>query len=305
MKALVTGGAGFIASHIVDRLLSDGYEVAVIDDLSTGLESNINPKVTFFRDNINSLASRTFTAKWNPDLLIHAAAQVSVRNSMSDPTLDVNSNVLGLVNILQGINTAICHLVFISTGGAIYGEQIAFPATEDHQTKPDSIYGLSKLVGELYVNFWAEKLGLSATILRLSNVYGPRQNPHGEAGVVAIFSEALLSGKDVIINGDGLQTRDFINVLDVANAASLSAKLRPKSTLNIGTGIETDINSLYHMLCASLNITKPPKYGPNKAGEQKRSVIDTGLAKKVLDWSAKITLSEGLSNTARWYTKSN
>jgi UDP-glucose 4-epimerase len=300
-KIIVTGGAGFIGSHIVDRLKT-GNEIHVIDDLSSGSRGNLPDGVTLHELDIRSPKAAEVVANIAPDVVVHAAAQISVRISMDRPTLDTDINVTGLINIL----TPLCknkntHVVFLSSGGACYGEQETFPAAENHPIRPESVYGLSKRVGEMYLEFWSRVWGVASTSLRLSNVYGPRQNPHGEAGVVAIFCERLLAGKDITVFGSGEQTRDFVYVGDVAEAVFKSVQKRCVGEFNIGTARETSIASLAEDLRVRACPGAKVNFAPAKAGEQLRSVIDNSLAKKVLGWEPSVPFSAGLDKTLAWY----
>lgn len=302
-RILVTGGAGFIGSHLVEEFLRSGAEILVIDDLSSGLRKNLSSEVRLEVLDIGSEGARKVVREFAPHIVVHAAAQISVRRSMEEPVFDVSVNVGGMVNLLQSLNDlAYPHVVFISTGGAIYGEQESFPAPEDHPVRPASVYGLSKRVAELYLEFWKRERGLTFTALRLGNVYGPRQNPHGEAGVVAIFSERLLQGKPCTIYGDGTQTRDFVYVKDVSRAVQLAARKRVEGVFNIGTGRETSVNELFAGIATSLNLAGvKPLYGPARAGEQHRSVIDPGRAWRKFEWKPDTPIEEGLRLTASWY----
>lgn len=300
-KIIVTGGAGFIGSHIVDRL-KGGNEVHVIDDLSSGSSKNLSADVTLHELDIRSPEAAQVVAQLQPDVVVHAAAQISVRISMDRPTLDTDINVTGLVNIL----TPLCkkkgtHVVFLSSGGACYGEQEVFPAAENHPIRPESVYGLSKRVGEMYLEFWSRVWGVTSTSLRLSNVYGPRQNPHGEAGVVAIFCERLLAGKDITVFGSGEQTRDFVYVGDVAEAVFQAVQKRCVGEFNIGTARETSITSLAEDLRVRACPTAKINYAQAKAGEQMRSVIDNSLARKILAWEPSVSFTTGLDKTLAWY----
>jgi UDP-glucose 4-epimerase len=306
-KIIVTGGAGFIGSHIVDALLAAGHLVEVIDDLSSGRRENLPVTVPLHVLDIRSEGAREVIARVRPDTVVHAAAQMSVRLSMEDPTFDTAVNVTGLVNIISALRRCrsatepapFC--VFLSTGGAIYGEQETFPATEDHRIMPASVYGLSKRVGELYLEFWTRELGLPFAALRLANVYGPRQNPHGEAGVVAIFNQKLLRGETPTINGSGDQTRDFIYVGDVARAVTAVVTERVSGTFNIGTGRETSVNALYTAICRAVGRDPAPKRVPAKAGEQLRSVIDASRATHTFGWRPEVSLDCGLEATTAWF----
>lgn len=278
-KILVTGGAGFIGSHIVDAFLGEGHQVVVIDDLSSGRRENLPDKAEFHRLDIRSLEARSLIEAEKPRALIHTAAQISVRESLQNPLFDVEVNVAGLVNLLCACRgPGAPYFVFLSTGGAIYGEQDVFPAPEEHAIRPTSVYGLSKRAAEMYLDFWHRELGLKFAALRLANVYGPRQNPHGEAGVVAIFNQFLLSGKVPVIYGSGEQTRDFVFVQDVARAVLAVFKGQVPGIYNIGTGRETSVNQLYGLIAAAQASSQPARYEAERAGEQMRSCIDSGLA---------------------------
>lgn len=303
-NVVVTGGAGFIGSHIVDQLLAAGHQVQVIDDLSSGQESNLAKGVKLHKLDIRSEQARALLAQIMPDFLVHTAAQISVRLSMEDPVFDAHVNVVGLVNLLHAFRgKKLPHVVFTSTGGAIYGEQDYHPADESHPNRPTSVYGLAKRVGEMYLDFWARELKLSYTALRLANVYGPRQNPHGEAGVVAIFCQKLLQGKVPVINGTGQQTRDFVYVEDVARAVRLVCESRVTGTYNIGTSKETSVNELYAAICAGLASDVKPQYGQAKEGEQMRSSISANAALKAFGWKPEVQLNEGVQRTAQWFRR--
>lgn len=301
-KVVVTGGAGFIGSHIVDVLVRAGHQVAVIDNLSTGDRKNLAPGVVLHELDIRSREARELLMNLRPELVVHAAAQISVRLSMEDPAFDADVNVVGLVNLLQAFMKApMPQFIFLSTGGAIYGEQTEFPATESHRIQPTSIYGHAKRVGESYLEFWAREFGLRFCALRLANVYGPRQSPHGEAGVVAIFLKRLFEGKVPVINGSGEQTRDFVYVEDVADAVLRVFEKGVTGTFNIGTARETSVNELYQELTAAAGCSVTAQHAPAKAGEQMRSCIDPTLAKRTFGWSATRSLEEGLTLTAAWF----
>jgi len=306
-KVIVTGGAGFIGSHIVDLLISHGHTVEVIDDLSSGRAENLPAAAKLHKLDIRSTEARAVIDQLKPDGVVHAAAQMSVRMSMEDPTFDTSVNVSGLVNILDALSRSRTvgapapFFVFLSTGGAIYGEQESFPATESHRIMPASVYGLSKRVGELYLDFWSRELGLPFAALRLGNVYGPRQNPHGEAGVVAIFNQKLLKNEIPTINGTGEQTRDFVYVADVARAVVTALEKRVTGTYNIGTGKETSVNELYDQICRAVGHRPEPNRVPAKAGEQMRSVIDAGAAGRSLGWHPEMTIERGLEATTAWF----
>lgn len=299
---VVTGGAGFIGSHIVDRLLEKGHKVHVLDNLSSGVKSNLSPQATLHEIDIRSREIRDLLRSINPEAIVHTAAQISVRISMEDPTLDTDINLVGLVNILQSFQgRSHPFFVMISTGGAIYGEQDVFPADEDHPIRPNSVYGLAKRASELYLDLWKREMKQSFCALRLANVYGPRQNPHGEAGVVAIFLQKLLRGEVPMINGSGDQTRDFVYVRDVSLAVLKAVESKTEGTYNIGTGRETSVNQLYTMIAKALGTETKAIHGPAKAGEQMRSCIDAGRALKSLGWNPSVSLEDGCRETAAWF----
>lgn len=302
-KAIVTGGAGFIGSHIVDHLVRDGLTVEVIDDLSSGSESNLKQSgAKLHKLDIRDRAAQDLVRKFDPELIVHAAAQMSVRNSVDDPVNDADINILGMLNLIDAWRDAKNkHFIFLSSGGTVYGDQQVYPAGEDHTTLPTCPYGMSKLCSELYLGLWQRIYGLKWTALRLANVYGPRQNPHGEAGVMAIFCERLLRGEQVTINGSGEQTRDFVYVSDVAEAVTKSYAKRAYGAFNIGTGKELSVNQLYAQLIKALKIDRKALYGPAKAGEQLRSSIAPGLALKSFDWKPTFEIEKGFEITADWY----
>lgn len=300
-RVLVTGGAGFIGSHIVDTFLMKGDEVAVIDNLSTGSKDNLSPKARLYEMDIRDSGAGKVIADFAPEIAVHTAAQVSVRSSMEDPVEDARVNIVGMLQVLTALKPYLPYVVFTSTGGAIYGEQEMFPAPESHRIKPECPYGLSKYASELYLDFFARASGLHSACLRLANVYGPRQNSQGEAGVVAIFSEKLARRQSPTINGTGRQTRDFVSVKDVARAVAAACEKKVAGVYNIGTGIETSILEVYEILCRSLEVDIAPECGPAKAGEQMRSSIDPSLAQRTFGWKAHLGVEEGLRETALWF----
>ncbi len=301
-RALVTGGAGFIGSHISDMLISEGHEVTVLDDLSSGSRSNLQPKIKLEMLDLCSKEAREFVAKLSPEIVVHAAAQISVRVSMEDPALDTKINLVGLTNLLQSFQAGkLPYFMFLCTGGALYGEQKTFPAPENDPIEPTSCYGLAKRLSELYLDLWERMYGLEYVSLRLGNIYGPRQNPHGEAGVVAIFCKALLSGKTPIINGSGEQTRDYVFVGDVVNAFKLALRKRVKGSYNIGTAKESSVNELYSLVAKALKSSVNAQNGPAKPGEQMRSCIDYGKALSTFGWKPEVSLEEGIRRTAEWF----
>ncbi|MEJ5261869.1 MAG: NAD-dependent epimerase/dehydratase family protein [Ignavibacterium sp.] len=303
MKILVTGGAGFIASHITDAFVNEGHQVVVLDDLSSGFEKNINPKAKFVKGDIcdKELVEKLFSEE-NFDLVNHHAAQMDVRRSVKDPAFDANTNIIGTINLLQNsIKYKVKKFMFASTGGAVYGEQSYFPADENHPTQPRSPYGISKLAVEKYLYFYNAEYGLNYTILRYANIYGPRQNPFGEAGVVAIFSTKLLKGEQPIINGSGEQTRDYVFVGDVVKANLLTLNDSANDIYNVGTGIETNVNQLFHKLNSITKAGKEEKHGPAAPGEQMRSVITSEKLFKKFGWKPSTTLDEGLKLTVDFF----
>ncbi len=302
MKILVTGGAGFIASHITDAYIAAGHQVVVVDNLTTGRKENLNPKAVFYQMDIQDPKLLDVFKEQQIEVVNHHAAQMDVRRSVDDPIYDAQNNVLGFLNILQACaKTSVKRVIFASSGGAIYGEQDYFPADEKHQTQPCSPYGITKLVGEKYMFFYSQTYGFGHTILRYANVYGPRQNPHGEAGVVAIFCKRLLAGEQPVINGTGEQTRDFVYVGDVVDANLLALGQSSNDTFNIGTAREITINEVYRILNRLIGSNKPEKHGPGKEGEQFRSVIDPGHVTRMMGWKPRFTVEAGLQETVDYF----
>jgi UDP-glucose 4-epimerase len=305
MKIVVTGGAGFIASHIADAYLERGHEVHVFDDFSTGQRANLNARATLHQVDIAEHEAARLIEEVKPDVLNHHAAQMDVRRSVADPTFDARVNILGFINLLEACkNCGVKKVIFASSGGAVYGEQEVFPAPESHATQPASPYGVSKRTGELYLSYYQQAFGLPYIALRYANVYGPRQSAMGEAGVVAIFLSALLAGKTPLINGDGRQTRDYVYVGDVvaANVAALQSSFI--GPINIGTGMETDVVTIYGQLRDAVGSSIEAQHGPAKPGEQRRSCLDAGRAVQVLGWGPQMALKEGLQKTATYYRES-
>ena len=301
MKVLITGGAGFIGAHSARELLAAGHEVFVFDDLSHGKREAIPAGAALTVLDVRTPEVIAQLARVAPDAVLHLAAQMDVRKSVADPTWDASVNVLGTVNVLEAARRAgVRRFVFASSGGAIYGEQETFPAREDHPRRPASPYGVSKLCGEEYLAH-AARTGLSCLSLRYANVYGPGQDPMGEAGVVAIFCGRLLQGGDAVINGDGLQTRDYVHVSDVARANRLALEGTAAGAINIGTARETTVVQLANVLRAELRPAATFRHGPPAPGEQRRSVVDPGLARTALSWEPRTAVEEGLAATARWF----
>ncbi len=303
MRILVTGGAGFIGSHIAEQLLERGHEVAVVDNLSTGKRENLGEGVRFYEEDIRTGCTSVFE-EFRPEALCHQAAQMDVRRSVREPDFDADVNVLGTVRLLENcVKHDVEKVVFASTGGAVYGEQEVFPAAEDHPQYPVSPYGVSKLAGERYLHFYNVQYGLSYVALRYANVYGPRQDPHGEAGVVAIFAGNLAKDKVSRINGTGEQTRDYVYVEDVARANVLALENKISSgAYNVGAGIENSVNHLYELLMEISGRDLPPEHGPAKPGEQLRSSITPELAGHALGWRPETDLARGLKETFRFFS---
>ena len=302
MRIVITGGAGFIASHITDAYIERGHEVHIFDDFSTGQKSNLNPKATLHTVDIAEPTAAELITKIKPAVLNHHAAQMDVRHSVADPAFDARVNIIGFVNLLEAAkNAGVKKVIFASSGGAVYGEQEVFPAPETHATQPASPYGVSKRSGELYLSYYHQAFGLPYIALRYANVYGPRQSAQGEAGVVAIFLSLLLSGKIPVINGDGKQSRDYVYVGDVV-AANVGALESPYvGPINIGTGVETDVETIYQHLRRSVGSQVDAQYGPAKTGEQRRSCLDNRRAAEILNWRPKMNLAQGLEHTAEFY----
>lgn len=298
MKIAVTGGAGFIASHIADAYLSLGHEVVIIDNLSTGKRENIPANARFIEMDVNDPGIPALFMEEKFDIVNHHAAQMDVRVSVQDPTYDARINILGGINIYESaLRSSVKKIIFASSGGTVYGEQEYFPADERHPTKPISPYGIAKLSNEQYLYYYAHVHGLPSVAFRYANIYGPRQNPHGEAGVIAIFAQKLLRGEQPVINGDGLQTRDYVYVGDVVAANILALQPQMIGAYNIGTGIETDVNTLFGHLRDLTQSTCEEQHAPAKQGEQLRSVLSHERIFASFGWTPKMDIVEGLSKT--------
>ena len=302
MKVILTGGAGFIGSHIADRLLADGHDVVVVDDLSTGHIEQVAAKARFYQMELGSPWLDEMFRIERPDAVIHQAAQASVRKSVQDPVFDASVNVLGTVALLRAsVRHQVRRFLFASTGGAIYGDTDQTPTSEDAPALPVSPYGAAKLASEVYLRTFHALHGLSFAALRYANVYGPRQDPLGEAGVVAIFSQRLLADEPARINGDGKQTRDFVYAGDVADANARALTSEAVGSFNVGTGVETDINQIFGIVRRMAGSDQQELHDPPLAGEQRRSVVDPSKIGKVMGWKARTNLEEGLRETVRFF----
>jgi UDP-glucose 4-epimerase len=302
MKIVVTGGAGFIGSHLVDRLIQEGYEVAVVDNLSTGKRRNVNRAARLYKMDIQSSSLERVFRKERPAVVMHLAAQMNVRLSVENPVFDAQVNIIGTLNLLeQAVKHGSRKIVFASSGGAVYGEQEVYPAPETHATRPLSPYGISKLTGDHYLEYYQRVSGIQSVSLRYANVYGPRQDPDGEAGVVAIFAQKMLRGERPIINGNGRQTRDFVFVEDVVEANLAVMGKEVMGVYNVGTGRETSVNDLFRILATLTNAGSQELHGPAKKGEQARSVVDATKIRRELGWEPRVSLEEGLKRTVEYF----
>ena len=304
MKALVTGGAGFIGSHVVDAFVDAGHDVVVVDDLSTGRRANLNPAATFHEIDVRDPALRQVFEEERPDVVSHHAAQVDVRRSVADPTFDAQVNVLGSLNVLDCCReVGVEKVIYISSGGAVYGEPVTLPCDEEHPIQPLCPYGASKYVVEQYLYVYRELYGLDYTVLRYGNVYGPRQDPHGEAGVVAIFAGQMVGEETPTINGSGEQERDFVYVGDCARANLLALARGSGRAYNLGSGEGTSINRLFELLKTVTGYEGEPVHGPAKAGETFRIYLDATRAREELGWEPEVSLREGLQRTAAHFRR--
>lgn len=294
MRALVTGGAGFIGSHIADALIANGHEVAVVDNLTGGRRTQVNPNARFYLEDIGEPGFWRILAREHPEVVFHQAAQMSVKKSTDDPVYDARVNVMGLLNVLEACTSAGVRKVVFASSGATYGNPDYLPLDERHPLRPVSPYGISKMVAEHYLSYYALDRGLQFTALRYGNVYGPRQDSHGEAGVIAIFTKQLLSGRTPVIHWDGEQVRDYVYVEDVARANFASAKSGDGGIYCIGTGVGTSVNRVYSALCDAIGTRVIPEHAPRRAGDLRAAYFDTRLAQAELHWTPRISLEEGL-----------
>jgi UDP-glucose 4-epimerase len=309
-RALVTGGAGFIGSHVTDLFVAHGYDVTILDDFSSGKEANVNPAATVVRESIASLAAAALIRDGRFDVILHLAAQIDVRKSVDDPAWDAAMNIGGSLNMLEAVRKSgyATRFVFSSSGGAQYGDLVPMPTVEEAAKDPQSPYGVAKLSVEYYMSYFARVHGVDTVSLRYANVYGPRQDPHGEAGVVAIFCGRVLQGTPLTAYGDGLQTRDYVFVGDVARANLLAATavLPPVSRLddrgvNIGTGVQTSVIDLANELQRAASATLAVNHAPARAGEQRASALSYAKATQVLGWTPLTSLADGLKQTLEFF----
>lgn len=302
MRVLVTGGAGFIGSHIVDRLILEGHTVSVLDNLTTGKSENLNTQAEFYKLDIENPRIGRIFKKEKPEIICHLAAQMDVRRSVADPAFDAKTNIIGMINILENaVRYGARKVIFSSTGGAIYGEGGPYPTSEEHTAQPVSPYGISKLTGEHYLYYYHIMYGLKYVSLRYANVYGPRQDPFGEAGVVAIFTKKMLRNDQPLINGNGMQTRDYVYVEDVVNAVMRAIENDVCDIFNVGTGLETTVNELFRILVELTGSNVREMHGPAKKGEQMRSCLSFDKTRKTLDWEPSVPLRTGLANTVAFF----
>jgi UDP-glucose 4-epimerase len=301
LKVLVTGGAGFIGSHLVDALVQRGDEVLVVDDLSTGDERNLNPKSRFHKLDIRDAATADLVRAERPHAISHHAAQMSVSRSVADPVFDADVNVMGSLNLARGAVDAGSRLVFASTGGALYGDAAVLPTPETSPAWPVSPYGISKLAFEHYLYGFRRQYGLSYSTLRYANVYGLRQNPHGEAGVVAIFCEGLMGKRPFKIHGEGTDTRDYVYVSDVVGANLLALDSDVCEHFNVGTGRQADTNTIFRLVAERMGKPVEAEHGPPRPGDLRASALDSSLIRRVLGWEPEVELEDGIAQTVAWF----
>jgi UDP-glucose 4-epimerase len=304
MNILITGGAGFIASHIADENIKQRNNVIIADNLSSGDACNINPKARFYKKDIYRDNLEKIFRDNKIDIINHHAAQIDLRKSQTDPVYDARINIEGSLNLFRlAVKYNVRKIVFASSGGAVYGEQEYFPADEKHKTEPLSPYGISKLAVEKYLEFFRSYYGIPYVCLRYANIYGPRQSMKGEAGVVSVFYKKIFAGENPVINGKGNQTRDYVFVKDVVKANMLAQKYNGSGIFNIATGIETSVNELFRMINFNTDNKVKELHGPKIHGEQQRSVLTYKLAKRILKWSPEHNIKEGLKITGEWFKK--
>ncbi|MCX8093182.1 MAG: NAD-dependent epimerase/dehydratase family protein [Candidatus Goldbacteria bacterium] len=303
-RILVTGGAGFIGSNVVDEYVRLGHKVVIVDNLFSGKRENINKNAKFYEMDIRDKKILDILKKEEIEIINHHAAQISVPDSVKNPIFDAEVNILGTLNLLQcAKEVGIKRFIFISSGGTVYGANAKLPANENMPITADNPYGISKVTGEHYVRFFSNQFKMKYVILRYSNVYGPRQIPHGEAGVVSIFINKILKNEPPVIFGEGKCIRDYVYVGDVARANVLALKYATNEAINIGTGIKTDVNKLYAIICKVTDFHKKPIMGPYREGDIPANYLNINKAKKVLKWEPKINLEEGIKRTYNFFLK--
>jgi UDP-glucose 4-epimerase len=302
MKILVSGGAGFIGSHAAGAMVADGHTVHVLDNLAGGKRENVPDEAVFHHVDIRSENVAPLFERERYDVLVHHAAQMDVRRSVADPQFDADVNIIGFLNLMEaGKEHGLRKVVFASTGGAIYGEPEYTPQDESHPLRPLSPYGITKLCTERYLYYYEQEFGIAYVALRYANVYGPRQNPHGEAGVVAIFAERMLDGKQPVIYGDGEQTRDYVYIKDVVKANMRALAYQHSGTFNVGTSRETNVNELFRAIRAIIDESVEEVHEKGRPGEQRRSVLDISYSERELGWAPEVELDHGLTETVDWF----
>ena len=302
MRIMVTGGAGFIGSNVVDAYIDAGHQLVVIDNLSTGHEYNLNPEARFIQSDVQNIELQNIFEEFKPEVVNHHAAHIDLRRSVQDPMLDAQSNILGTLNLLKLANEhGVKKFIFSSTGGAIYGEPDELPASEATNPVPLSPYGAGKLACEHYIRIWGHLFGINYTIFRYPNVFGPRQHPKGEAGVVAIFSLQILQGQNPKIFGDGTKTRDYLYVADVVKANLLALESSSNAVMNLGWGREVSDRLVFDTISSALDYKLDPEYVSVRPGEVKRISLDSKLAREVLDWEPDVTFEEGITKAVQFY----
>jgi len=302
MRMLVTGGAGFIGSNLTDVLVAAGHEVAVADNLSRGSRGQVNAAAAWHEVDVTTAAFRDVLLGFRPEIVFHHAAQIDVRRSIAEPLFDTQSNVVGTVNVLQAcVDAGVRRVVFASSGGTVYGDTDVVPTPEGHPLRPASVYGAAKVCGEIYGDVFGGLYGLEFVSLRYGNVYGPRQDPHGEAGVIAIFIKRLLSGEPAVINGDGSIIRDYVHVDDVVAANLAAAETRALGSYNVATGRGVSVTEIFTRVAAAVGSGLQAQHGPAKPGEQRLSVLDIGKAAEKLDWAPQVRLEDGMRRTVEWF----
>jgi UDP-glucose 4-epimerase len=302
MKILVTGGAGFIGSQVAEAFLQEGHEVHIVDNLATGKMENLPQAAVFHRMDIAESEVVALIENEKFEVICHHAAQIDVRKSVADPLFDARVNILASLNLVEhGLRNGLKKVIFASSGGTVYGEQVSIPANEEHSLNPISPYGITKLSFEHYLYYYHTCMGLQYLALRYGNVYGPRQNPHGEAGVVAIFAQKILSGEQPFINGDGKQTRDYVFVEDVVTANRAALAYSGSGSFNVGTGIETSVLDIFDAVRDAAGSKLERKYAPAKVGEQSRSVLDHHKIKSLMGWEPRTDFKTGIQKTVEWF----